>query len=144
MDVKEPINIAMFDMFGPERKWQEATYPFIEKSNSEIYAMHTEISQDGLDLYGSFELTEDELRMGKEKLIQELGDASEESYKVCLILESSEARKAWGKGDEKWKELEEYLYKKKALNIKVVKVPPGEDKLVENLAMMKHSLSCCT
>lgn len=132
---KEPtenIRIGMYDMLGPEIRWEEATYPFVDKSRTEIYAMHLSLPNPNITLDESiFPFTEEELKYAEDKK-EEFSD----KFTVCLITESTEPRKAWGQGEEYWDSLAELLNNPK-LNINVIKVKDTKN-FAKDLAMMKY------
>jgi glycosyltransferase involved in cell wall biosynthesis len=133
----QPPPVSYFDMYGPEMRWAQATYPYNDKSIADIYSFH--LSMDGQIKDQLPLVTEDMLPMdrGKELMEAQLEDGQEvvPGFTVCLIPEAYERRKAWGDGLNKWEELCSHAEK---MDIRVVTIDSNAS-FVENVALA----ACC-
>jgi glycosyltransferase involved in cell wall biosynthesis len=128
------IKINMVNFAGPERRYEEGAYPFIDRSRPEIYCLHTNVGPENASIKGMWNLTEDEEAEGKKVFDKQVPDRSTDDFVVGLAPMAQERMKAWGDGTKNWEELRKYL-KKAKMKVFMLDTDYG---LVANLGAFKQ------
>jgi ADP-heptose:LPS heptosyltransferase len=119
-------------MTGVEASYERGAYPLIQHSREELYSFNAGMGVENVSLDGAYELTSEEVSVGK-KLFEDQGlDLNE--FTVALCGFSLQPNKDWGKDDAKWVELEKFI---KKMKLQIAKMQP-EYSLGENLGMLSY------
>jgi glycosyltransferase involved in cell wall biosynthesis len=127
------VKINIFNMQGPEERYEKGAYPFLDRSRPEIYCIHAGVEPFEVSLSGLFTLTAEEMEVGKTIYEEQVGEMESEKFVVGLAPLTLERRHQWGNGYTNWDKLTTYLEKMKMGVIKL----DQDHSLEENLAAFK-------
>jgi glycosyltransferase involved in cell wall biosynthesis len=135
-DKKPPKNpntrITVFQMSGPEMQYERGTYPYIERSRPEIYAMNCRVSVSDISMEDLFPLTDEELVLGEEIIRKQIPDFSGDDFVVGFADFAEHRKNRWGDSTTNWDTLEKYC---KSMKMKVFKID-DDQRLAPNMAAL--------